>query len=209
LESSIFANIGKITSRLLRWSIGDESVSLLLYTSLSSFSGSLGLRTLSVHLLLDLAFTSLLRLSLVDVLNKRSLVLESVTLAQMVKLVVKVLINLSGSTVLDEQTTENAESSHPEDLAGHTSIGGTLPLTETHMTTFAAGVGESGGSGAGVHGHGFLDDEAVGDEFADSLAGVGVADFAHLVGVEPDLALTAAHDGRGETLLSLQINHCV
>lgn len=57
-------------------------------------------------------------------------------------------------------------------------------------------------SGATVHGDGFLDNESIGEEFADGLAGVGVADFAHFVGVEPDLALAGASYGGREALLS-------
>jgi hypothetical protein len=51
------------------------------------------------------------------VLNQSALVLEGVTLAQVVKLVVKVLVNLAAGTVLDEEAAENAESAHPNDLA--------------------------------------------------------------------------------------------
>jgi hypothetical protein len=51
------------------------------------------------------------------VLNKRTLVLEGVTLAQVVELVVEVLVDLSGSAVLDEKTAEDTEATHPEDLA--------------------------------------------------------------------------------------------
>lgn len=43
--------------------------------------------------------------------------LEGVTLAQVVKLVVEVLVNLAAGTVLDEEAAENAESAHPNDLA--------------------------------------------------------------------------------------------
>lgn len=50
-------------------------------------------------------------------LNQCALVLEGVTLAQVVKLVVKVLVNLAAGTVLDEKAAENAESAHPNDLA--------------------------------------------------------------------------------------------
>lgn len=57
-----------------------------------------------------------------------------------------------------------------------------------------------------MHGDGLLDDEAIGDELADGLAGVGVADLADLVGVEPDLALAAAQHGGGEPLLGPQVN---
>ena len=50
-------------------------------------------------------------------LNESTLVLEGVTLAQVVQLVVKVLVDLAGGTVADEQTTENTHAAHPEDLA--------------------------------------------------------------------------------------------
>jgi hypothetical protein len=43
--------------------------------------------------------------------------LEGVTLAQVVKLVVKVLIDLAAGTVLDEETTEDSETAHPDNLA--------------------------------------------------------------------------------------------
>ena len=50
-------------------------------------------------------------------LNQRSLVLEGVTLAQVVELVVKVLVDLTAGTVLDQQTTEDTEAAHPHNLA--------------------------------------------------------------------------------------------
>lgn len=50
-------------------------------------------------------------------LNQSTLVLESVTLAQVVELVVEVLVDLAGGTVTDEQTTEDTHAAHPEDLA--------------------------------------------------------------------------------------------
>jgi hypothetical protein len=51
------------------------------------------------------------------VLNQSTLVLEGVTLAQVVELVVEVLVDLAGGTVADEETTENTHAAHPEDLA--------------------------------------------------------------------------------------------
>lgn len=50
-------------------------------------------------------------------LNQSTLVLEGVTLAQVVELVVEVLVDLAGGTVADEQTTEDTHAAHPEDLA--------------------------------------------------------------------------------------------
>jgi hypothetical protein len=52
-----------------------------------------------------------------NVFNQGTLVLEGVTLAQVVKLVVKVLVDLAGGTVLNEETAENTLAAHPEDLA--------------------------------------------------------------------------------------------
>jgi hypothetical protein len=51
------------------------------------------------------------------VFNKSTLVLEGVTLAEVVQLVVEVLVDLAGSAVLDKKTAEDAETAHPEDLA--------------------------------------------------------------------------------------------
>ena len=42
-----------------------------------------------------------------------TLVLEGVTLAELVQLVIKVLIDLSGGTILDEQASKNSKASHP------------------------------------------------------------------------------------------------
>lgn len=64
------------------------------------------------------------------VLNQCSLVLECVTLAQMIELVVKVLINLAARTILDQQTTENTETTHPDNLAVYTiSLHPSIPLS--------------------------------------------------------------------------------
>ena len=57
-----------------------------------------------------------------------------------------------------------------------------------------------------MHGHGLADDEAIADELADGLAGVGVGDLVHLIGVEPDLALAAADHGGGEALLGAKVD---
>jgi hypothetical protein len=58
------------------------------------------------------------------------------------------------------------------------------------------------GAGTRVHGDGLADDEAILDELADCLAGVGVGDFGDFVRVEPDLALAAADNSRRKALLS-------
>jgi hypothetical protein len=56
-----------------------------------------------------------------------------------------------------------------------------------------------------VHGHRLADDEAIADQFSDRLARVRIGDLVDFVGVEPDLALTAADDGRRETFLGAEV----
>jgi hypothetical protein len=88
----------------------------------------------------------------------------------------------------------------------HTSVCGTLPLTETSVATNAAGGSQGSGTSTGVHCDGLLDDKAIGEELADSLAGVGVGDLIDFVRVEPDLALSAADNGRRKALLRAEVD---
>jgi hypothetical protein len=69
--------------------------------------------------------------------------------------------------------------------------------------------GQISSSCSRVHGDGLADDEAIADKFADGLAGIGVGDFVHFIGVEPDLALAAADDRSGEALLRPEIDPVV
>lgn len=57
-----------------------------------------------------------------------------------------------------------------------------------------------------MHGDGFADNEAICNEFADGLAGVGIADFVDLVRIKPDLALSTTNDRGRKTLLSSEID---
>lgn len=43
--------------------------------------------------------------------------LEGVTLAEMVELMVKVFVDLASGTIFDKKTSENSETAHPHDLA--------------------------------------------------------------------------------------------
>ena len=60
-----------------------------------------------------------------------------------------------------------------------------------------------------MHSDGFADDEAIGDEFADSLAGVRIRDLVDFVRVEPDLAFAAVCDGGRQALLSAKVHPAV
>jgi hypothetical protein len=47
------------------------------------------------------------------VFNERTLVLEGVTLAELVELVVEVLVDLAGGAVFAEETAKDTKTSHP------------------------------------------------------------------------------------------------
>lgn len=55
-------------------------------------------------------------------LDERTLVLESVTLAQVVELVVEVLVDLAGGAVLDEQAAQDTQTAHPHHLTVISSV---------------------------------------------------------------------------------------
>ena len=57
-----------------------------------------------------------------------------------------------------------------------------------------------------MHGDGFADDEAIGNELADRLARVRVGDLTDLIRIQPDLTLAAPNDGGGKALLSTKVN---
>lgn len=57
-----------------------------------------------------------------------------------------------------------------------------------------------------MHRDGLADDEAIGNELADGLAGVRVGDLVDLIGVKPDLALAATDNGRRKALLRAEID---
>lgn len=57
-----------------------------------------------------------------------------------------------------------------------------------------------------MHSYGLADDEAIADEFSDGLTGVGVGNLVNLIGVEPNLALSASDDGRREALLGTEVD---
>jgi hypothetical protein len=88
----------------------------------------------------------------------------------------------------------------------HTSILCTLPLSEASVSSNSPCCSEGSGAGTGVHGDGLADNEAILNQLADGLAGVGVGDFVDFIGIEPDLALSATDDGRRETLLCPEID---
>ena len=92
------------------------------------------------------------------------------------------------------------------DSPRHSGVRGTVSLTHTPVPASPPRRGQLPGARARVHGDGLADDEAIADELADRLAGVGVGDLVDLVGVEPDLALTAVGYGGGQALLGAEVD---
>lgn len=66
--------------------------------------------------------------------------------------------------------------------------------------------GELTGPSAAVHRDRLADNETIGDELANGLTGVGIGDFAHLIRVQPDLALSTTDHGGREAFLSSKID---
>ena len=174
---------------------------------LSSLLGLDGSGLVSNSLGLGLVVAGSLDLGLVDGLDENSLVLVHVTLSLEVHAAVKVLVDLALLAVLAEETTEDAETTDPEELAGHTSLASTLASTGTHVTALALGLVHLPHAGERVHADGLGDDETVLDELADVATGVGKGDLADLTGVEPHSLLADAEDAGRESLLKLEGHH--
>lgn len=126
-----------------------------LFTALACLThlGTPGLGLVSQHLA-----ALLLGLLLVNVFHEDTLVLEHITLALHVQIVVQMAINLLAVAVLLQQTTEHTLALHPHQLGGHTSVRCTLALTEAAVATLATGLGVLAHTVAGVHHDGLLDD---------------------------------------------------
>ena len=88
-----------------------------------------GLDASGFLLLSKLLLTNLLLLHLVDGFDEDGLVLEQVTLGGEVEVMVDILGDLLGLSVLSQKSSKDSLSSHPENLAWHSGVGGTLSLT--------------------------------------------------------------------------------
>lgn len=187
-------------------SVVQESLSLLLDSLLSSLSSSSVSGSSGLGLLLQRLLTGSLSLSLDDVLNQSSLVLEGVTLSSHVQVVVQVLVDLASISVLGQQSSQDSQSSHPNNLGWHTSVLGTLSLTVTHVSTSSLGLSVSSSSRSGVDGHWLLDNGTVTVQLSDGLTGVSRSQLGGLVRVQPNLSLTNTDDTGSESLLSSKIS---
>ena len=129
-----------------------------------------GLDSSSLSLGLELLLTDLLLLHLVDTLDEDGLVLEEVTLGGKIEVMVDILGDLLGFSILSEKSTEDSLAAHPQDLGGHTGVLGTLSLTVTVVSALSFGLVHSLNAGARVHMDGLLEDEAISMQLADVLS---------------------------------------
>ena len=117
------------------WFVGNDTHSnLLSMVSLLLLLSSLDLSGIS--LFFELLFSDLLLLHLVDGLNQDVLVLVHVTLGSKVEIMVDILVDLLGFSILSKKSSEDSSSSHPENLTWHSGVGGTLSLTVTGVSSY-------------------------------------------------------------------------
>ena len=146
----------------------DEShLGVLVGDSLLLANGVLGSSGLSLSL--EVLLTDNFSLVLVNLLDENVLVLELVTLGGKVELMVHLAVDLLGLSISLEESTEDTETSHPEDLLRHTGVASTLSLTGALMATLALGLSPLLAAGAGVGGHILSHDQTVLDQLPNVL----------------------------------------
>merc|ERR1719265_1571196 len=94
----------------------------------------------SFSLFFELLFSDLLLFHLVDGLNQHILVLEQVTIGCEIEMMVNILADLFGLSILSQESSENSLSSHPENLGWHSCVGGTLSLTVASVSSLSLGL---------------------------------------------------------------------
>jgi hypothetical protein len=124
----------------------------------------------SFLLLSKLLFSDLFLLHSVDGLDKNGLVLELVTLGGKIEMMVDIAGDLLGLSILSKESSQNSLSSHPLDLDGHSSVGGTSSFTVTVVSTLSLGLVNSLYSGSGVHLDLSLHDKTILSELSDVLS---------------------------------------
>ena len=96
---------------------------------------------------LQLLGLDLLGLLLENSLDQDSSVLELVTLGSQVELMVKSAIDLLGLSILPQESSKDALSSHPEDLGGHSAFAGSSAFSVSSVVSFALGFEVKSGTG--------------------------------------------------------------
>lgn len=136
-----------------------------------STTSALGTSLLTTSLSLggEKLHTSLLSLGLVNMFHQDTLVLELVTLALKVQLVVQVTVDLGRFSIFSQETTEDSHTTHPDDLGWETSLAGTSALTHTGVTTKSLSSQVLVDASTGVDSLRLADDETILDQFTKVL----------------------------------------
>jgi len=164
-------------------------------TLLSASSRLLVLGSSSLGLIGQLLGAKSLGLLLVDEFHQDALVLEHVTLALDVELVVKMTVDFLVFPVFLEKTPEDAHPPHPQLLDGHSRVGRTLALTRPGVTSLSSGQSILPRPGARMNGLRLLDDQTVLDQATNILSRVGIGNFIDFVGVHPNFVPPALENG--------------
>lgn len=166
-------------------------------TSLKSTSCQSALSLLPDGLGFGLQSLNLLGLSLlldphvllaVNGLQKHTLVLELVTLATHVEVLVHVRVHLLGIAELLQHTTKHTLAPHPQKLRGLARILGPLPLTDTGVTTKTLGSVHHMDAVTAVRSNSLLNNQTISHQLANAEARVGHGDFVTFIWVQPHAA---------------------
>ena len=122
---------------------------------------------------------------------------------------VHVLVNLLGLAVLFKHTPEDTLAPHPHDGERKAGVVGTNALSDSGVAALSDGNLAKLNAGTGVHDGGFFDDISVLQLLLDGAAGVGEGHLVDLVGVDPDLPLSALEHRGSKALLQTKSNHNV
>jgi len=124
---------------------------------------------------------------LVDVLHQNSLVLEDITLALHVQMMVQMLVDLLGLAVTLEESAEDPHTSDPDDLLRHTRVGRSLSLPGACVTALPTSQCILAHARPRVHCHRLADDQTVLDQLANVLTRVSIRNLIRLVWIQPNL----------------------
>jgi len=149
-------------------------VALVCLALVSALARLLHLGATCLRLVTEHLCARVLRLLLVNVLHEDALVLEDVTLALHVKVMVQVLVDLLCLAVAHEQTTQDAHASDPNDFLRHASVGRALSLPGPGVASLAPRFRILAHARARVHRHRLANDQPVLDELANVLTGVSI-----------------------------------
>jgi len=80
------------------------------------------------------------------------------------------------------------------------------PSKHTCMTTLALGLVSQGNTGTRMNDGGFLHDQTIAVQSGNVTTRIGQSNFVNLVGIQPNLALSAFQHRAGQALLQFQRN---